>query len=52
MDASELVDLLKAQGDAISGLKQELTGLREYQRDLSSSFTQHGVKQALTLSFI
>jgi hypothetical protein len=59
VDANEMVDLIKNQSQTLASMREELASMRKAQAetaaraaDLSTSFTQHGVKQQYSLNFV
>jgi hypothetical protein len=52
LDPTELLQLLHKQQELISALHEDVRDIKTHQADLSSSFVQHGVKQAYSLNFV
>jgi hypothetical protein len=52
LDPAELMQLLHKQQEMITSLHEDVKGIRAHQQDLSTSFTNHGVKQQYSLNFV
>ena len=52
LDPTEMLNAIKTQSELLQEMRTELKGLRDYQQDLSRSFTDHGVKTHLALNFV
>ena len=52
LDPTEMLNAIKTQSELLQEMRTELKGLRDYQHDLSRSFTDHGVKTHQALNFV